>query len=139
MDTINKIPRLLRERHSMIAFTLLTALLLGVFCPDFRYDLLSIFVIQVARPIVFAVPMIVALLRGRTDFRLCVGVGLGGLVLCQLVALAIVTLETSNIVFCDRLSIPIAIGSFAVQVIVFTLVVFFLWLLGWHLARHRSM
>lgn len=124
----------------MIAFTLLTAVLLGVLCPDFRYGLLSIFVIQVARPLVFAVPMIVALLGGaRTDFRLCLGAGLGGLVLCELVAITVVMLETSGVAFSDRLSIPIAIGSFAAQVIVFTLIVFSLWFLCWYLERQRGL
>lgn len=108
---------------SMVVFTSLAAVILGILCPDFRYDSLSIFVIQVIRPIIFAVPMILTTFRRiRSNVRQDFIMGVVGLVICDLVALVTVTAESGSAYFSDRLAFPIAIGSFIAQVLALSVV-----------------
>jgi len=102
-----------------LVVTLAVAIALGLAVPDFRYDVFSIVVIQLVRPIVFAVPAIYEIVRSNTLSRQRVLLGAIALVLCNVVGFGWYYVEAPESAVHDGMTDIIIIYSFAAQLIAF--------------------
>ncbi len=112
--------------RQLVLYVLVISLARGIFLPDFRYDMVSIVLIQVIYPIALFVPMIMKL-HGEnywSYYFLCIG----GIVLAALLALLRYYFEAGKENLMDGVSVPISILSFAAQIGLYSVLVILLFL-----------
>lgn len=98
----------------LVLYVLVVSLVRGIVFPDFRYDMVSIVLIQVVYPIALFAPMIMRL-HGEhfwSYYFLC----LGGIVIAALVALFRYYLEAGKENVTEQVSVAILSLSFVAQV-----------------------
>lgn len=106
----------------LIIFVLAVSIIRGILVPDFRYNLLSVVVIQIIFPIVLFSPMLLKL-HGDNFlgyFTLC----LIGITLACVVGAVAYFFTFGQIDSKDYLSIPILIASYLAQVLFFSVLAF---------------
>jgi len=105
----------------LVIYVLLISLARGIFVPDFRYDMISIALIQVIYPVALFAPMIMRL-HGEHFwgyYFLCTG----GIVLAALLALLRYYFEAGKENVTDQVSVAIMSLSFAAQISLYSALV----------------
>ena len=102
-------------------FILLISLLRGIYSPDFRYDLLSIGVIQLVYPVSLILPLFFKPVSFSSIGYILIGVL--GISISQLLGYSLYYSKAGRETATESLSLTIMIGSYAAQVIVFLLLV----------------
>lgn len=102
----------------LVIYVLVISLVRGIVLPDFRYDTVSIFLIQVVYPIALFAPMVMAPLRDKywRYYFLCVG----GIVFATLLALFTYYLEAGKENVTDQVSVAIFVISFIAQIVFYS-------------------
>lgn len=98
----------------LIFYVLLISLGRGIFFPDFRYDVISIVIIQVIYPIALFAPMTTNLHAGNTWGYYILG--LGGIALAALLAWARYYFEAGKENVTDQVSMAVMFSSIAAQI-----------------------
>ena len=110
--------------RQLILYVLAISLARGIFLPDFRYDMVSIILIQVIYPVALFAPMIMKL-HGEnfwSYYFLCIG----GIVLAALLALLRYYFEAGKENVTDQVSVAVMSLSFAAQIGLYSVLVILL-------------
>ncbi len=110
----------------LVFYVLVISLIRGIIFPDFRYDMVSIVLIQVVYPVTLFAPMIMRL-HGKhfwSYYFLC----LGGIAIAALVALFRYYLEAGKENMTEQISVTILSLSFFAQVGFISLLVILLFM-----------
>lgn len=112
--------------RQLVLYVLAISLARGIFLPDFRYDMVSIVLIQVIYPIALFAPLVMKL-QGEhywSYYFLCIG----GIVVAELVALLRYYFDAGIENLMDGVSIPISMLSFFAQIGLYSVLVVLLFL-----------
>ena len=106
--------------RQLVLYVLAISVARGLFFPDFRFDLISVFVIQLVYPLALALPIAMRAHAGRfwSHCFLC----LLGLVVSAGLSLLVYLLVAGIEHLMDRVSIPIFLLSFIAQLILVSLI-----------------
>jgi len=114
--------------RQLVLYVLVVSLVRGIFLPDFRYDMVSIILIQVVYPIALFAPMIMRL-QGEHYwgyYFFCIG----GIVLASLLALLRYYFEAGKENVTDQVSVAVMSLSFAAQIGLYTALVILLFIIN---------
>lgn len=110
----------------LVLYVLVISLARGIFLPDFRYDMISIVLIQIIYPVALFAPMIIKIHGNNywSYYFLCIG----GIVFATLLALIIYYVEAGKDNLGDQVSVAVMSLSFAAQIGLYSVLVILLFL-----------
>ena len=121
----------LRKYLISILFLVFWSAAFGMLLPDLRYNLLSIGLVLIGRPLIaISLAVWVVLVARKTNFRTAILWGLVALVVVNVAGTSRLLIEGHATVLTDRVSIGVILVACIVQIVVF--VVFASFFFYWH-------